>query len=91
MYKTYFKRAFDILTSSVLLVFFLPVCLVVAVSIKLDSSGPVFADVPERVGQKGRKFKMYKFRSMIQNAHLLLRTTAALKNCMRNIKRKLQT
>ena len=87
MYKTYFKRAFDILTSSVLLVFFLPVCLVVAVSIKLDSSGPVFADVPERVGQKGRKFKMYKFRSMIQNAHLLLRTDRRFKELYEEYKK----
>jgi lipopolysaccharide/colanic/teichoic acid biosynthesis glycosyltransferase len=44
-----------------------------AIAIKLDSPGPVFADVPERVGQKGRKFKMLKFRSMIVNAHRLLR------------------
>ena len=32
------------------------------------------ADVPERIGEKGKKFKMYKFRSMIVNAHHLLRT-----------------
>lgn len=87
MYKTYFKRIFDIFTSSVLLVFFLPVCLMVAIAIKLDSSGPVFADVPERVGQKGKKFKMYKFRSMIQNAHLLLRTDRRFKELYEEYKK----
>lgn len=87
MYKVYFKRIFDIFTSSVLLVFFLPVCLMVAIAIKLDSSGPVFADVPERVGQKGKKFKMYKFRSMIQNAHLLLRTDRRFKELYEEYKK----
>jgi lipopolysaccharide/colanic/teichoic acid biosynthesis glycosyltransferase len=38
----------------VLIVLFLPVCVAVAVAIKLDSPGPVFADVPERVGQGER-------------------------------------
>jgi lipopolysaccharide/colanic/teichoic acid biosynthesis glycosyltransferase len=41
--------------------------------IKITSQGPVFADTPERVGMKGKPFKMYKFRSMIVNAHHLLR------------------
>ena len=57
MYKIYFKRVFDIFTSSILLVFFLPVCLMVTVAIRLDSSGPVFADVPERVGQRAESLK----------------------------------
>ncbi|MFA5136296.1 MAG: sugar transferase [Patescibacteria group bacterium] len=74
MYKTYFKRIFDAVAALFLLPLFLPVCLLVAIAIKLDSKGPVFADVPERVGQGGKKFKMYKFRSMIENAHVLLRT-----------------
>ena len=43
------------------------------IAIKLDSSGPVFADTPKRVGRYGKTFKMYKFRSMVQNAHTLLR------------------
>lgn len=67
------KRLMDIIFSLMLLVFFLPVIIVVAVAIKLDSPGPVFADTPERVGKKGKLFKMFKFRSMIQNAHNLLR------------------
>jgi lipopolysaccharide/colanic/teichoic acid biosynthesis glycosyltransferase len=48
-------------------------------AIKMDSNGPIFADVPERIGQNGKKFKMYKFRSMINNAHFLLRTDPEFK------------
>jgi len=50
------------------------------VAIKLNSPGPVFADVPERVGKDGKKFKMYKFRSMIVNAHQMLREDPKLKD-----------
>jgi lipopolysaccharide/colanic/teichoic acid biosynthesis glycosyltransferase len=67
------KRFLDIIFSVALLLFFLPVIIIVAIAIKLDSAGPVLADTPERVGRNGRLFKMFKFRSMIQNAHELLR------------------
>ncbi len=67
------KRLMDILFALILLIIFFPVFLLVAISIKLDSKGPVFADTPERVGKNGETFKMYKFRSMVQNAHTLLR------------------
>lgn len=73
-YQKYLKRIIDILSSIILLIIFFPICISTAIAIKLDSSGPVFADVPERIGQKGKRFKMYKFRSMIVNAHHLLRT-----------------
>lgn len=67
------KRAIDTFFSLLLLIIFLPVIFVVAVIIILDSKGPVFADTPERVGRNGRLFKMYKFRSMVANAHEILR------------------
>ncbi len=73
-YEDYSKRLIDIVFSILLLIIFLPVSLVTAIFIKLDSKGSIFADVPERIGQFERKFKMYKFRSMINNAHKLLRT-----------------
>jgi exopolysaccharide production protein ExoY len=72
MYST-IKRCIDIIGSIVLIVIFLPICIVTMIAIKLDSKGPIFADTPERVGQKGKLFKLYKFRSMIINAHQMLR------------------
>ena len=61
------KRTFDFVMSSVMLVFFVPVFLCLAVWIKLDSPGPVFYR-QERVTQYGRIFQIYKFRTMVQNA-----------------------
>jgi exopolysaccharide biosynthesis polyprenyl glycosylphosphotransferase len=57
------KRAFDILSSFVLLVLLSPVMLLTAVAIKLDSRGPVLYR-QERVGLGGRSFMCTKFRSM---------------------------
>lgn len=67
------KRIIDFVGAIVLGALFLPVCLITAIAIKLDSPGPVLADTPERVGRNGRLFKLYKFRSMIVNAHQLLK------------------
>lgn len=69
----FLKRLIDIVSSLILLIIFSPIILAVALAIKLDSKGPVFADTPQRVGAKGNLFKMYKFRSMIENAHEILR------------------
>lgn len=68
------KRVVDILLSIVLLIVFFPIIVLVAIGIKLDSPGPIFADTPHRVGKNGKLFKMHKFRSMIQNAHEMLRS-----------------
>lgn len=67
------KRILDIIIASVALFVFFPVIVVVILAIKIDSVGPILADTPRRVGRSGKLFKMYKFRSMIQNAHVLLR------------------
>lgn len=56
-----------------------PVFLLVTIAIKLGSKGPVLADTPMRVGKRGKLFKMYKFRSMIANAHEILRTDPRFK------------
>ncbi|MBI4097979.1 MAG: sugar transferase [Candidatus Levybacteria bacterium] len=72
-YYEFLKRFLDIVFSLLLIVIFSPVIIAVALSIKLDSKGPVLADTPERVGKNGKLFKMYKFRSMVENAHELLR------------------
>lgn len=61
------KRINDILISVVgLILFFIPM-IVIAVLIKLDSEGPVIYS-QERVGRNGRKFMIYKFRSMVNDA-----------------------
>lgn len=67
------KRTIDVVFSIILIILFSPIFLLVAIAIKLESKGPVLADTPPRVGKYGKTFKMYKFRSMVQNAHHLLR------------------
>lgn len=67
------KRCLDILFALILLVIFSPIILLVIIAIKISSPGPVLADTPERVGKNGELFKMYKFRSMVENAHEILR------------------
>jgi len=86
-YNKYLKRIIDIIGALVLLILFSPVYLMTAVAIKLDSKGPVFADVPERIGKDGKKFKMYKFRSMIVNAHYLLRKDSRFKKLFEEYKK----
>jgi lipopolysaccharide/colanic/teichoic acid biosynthesis glycosyltransferase len=63
----FFKRAFDIFVSFVLLLLIWPVLLILAIIIKLDSPGPVFFR-QERVTQYGRRFRIFKFRTMVNNA-----------------------
>jgi exopolysaccharide biosynthesis polyprenyl glycosylphosphotransferase len=65
------KRGIDIVVACLgLTVLALPM-LVAAIAIKLDSTGPVI--VPQtRIGKRGQPFKFYKFRSMVQNADVLL-------------------
>lgn len=61
------KRTFDFVMSSIMLIALAPVLLVIGIWIKIDSEGPVFYR-QERVTQYGRKFRIYKFRTMVQNA-----------------------
>ena len=72
------KRCIDVLGSLFLCLLFLPVCLVTAIAIVLDGPGPVFADTPQRVGKNGKLFKLFKFRSMVINAHEKLRSDPQL-------------
>lgn len=74
MLYEFIKRVIDLLGSVVLGMLFLPVAIVTAIAIKLDSHGPVLADTPRRVGKGGKLFRIYKFRSMIVDAHRKLRT-----------------
>ena len=68
------KRTIDLLVSLGVVVLSLPVMLLIAVAIRLDSPGPVFFR-QERIGRFGGVFLMLKFRSMRADAHLTLRVT----------------
>lgn len=61
------KRLLDVAVSLVFLIILGPLLLAIAILIKFDSPGPVFF-VQERVGLSKRKFRMYKFRSMVPDA-----------------------
>jgi len=61
------KRIFDIVVSLIMLVILSPLFLVLAVAIKLDSKGPVFFR-QVRVTSYGRQFRIFKFRTMVNNA-----------------------
>jgi exopolysaccharide biosynthesis polyprenyl glycosylphosphotransferase len=65
------KRAFDFTAALTLLILASPLLAVVAFAVKLDSPGPIFFK-QVRVGRRGQKFGMYKFRSMKPNAEALL-------------------
>lgn len=64
------KRCFDIVVSTLLLVLLSPLFLVLAIAIKLDSPGPVFYR-QERVTQYGKRFRIFKFRTMCDRADQL--------------------
>lgn len=66
-FSLFLKRAFDLFASVIALIVFLPVFLILAIAIKLDSPGPVFYR-QERVTQYGKRFRIHKFRTMVQNA-----------------------
>lgn len=61
------KRAFDVIAASLLVLFFLPMLVAVAVAIKLSMPGPVFFS-QQRVGRESRPFRIFKFRSMVIDA-----------------------
>lgn len=61
------KRTFDLFLSSLGILLLSPLFILLAITIKIDSSGPVFYR-GVRVGRNGKPFKIFKFRSMVQNA-----------------------
>lgn len=64
------KRGFDIVFSLLALVFILPVLLMIAALVKMDSEGPVLY-VSERIGLNGKRFRFFKFRTMVKEADSL--------------------
>ena len=67
MYKVFFKRFFDIIFSILGLVVTAIPMLIIAIAIKIDSRGPIIFK-QERIGKKGKVFKILKFRSMCVGA-----------------------
>jgi exopolysaccharide biosynthesis polyprenyl glycosylphosphotransferase len=66
-YQRLIKRAFDLLIGTMILIFVIPFMVIIAIAIKIDSSGPILFK-QYRVGENGRLFWMYKFRSMVIDA-----------------------
>ena len=64
------KRAFDAIVSAFMLILLLPVFLILAIAIKADTPGPVFFR-QIRVTQYGKKFRIFKFRTMVIGAEKL--------------------
>ena len=64
------KRAIDIFGAIVGLLLLSPILLIVAIAIKIESKGPVIFS-QQRIGLKGKEFKMYKLRSMVEDAEEL--------------------
>lgn len=66
----FIKRIIDLIFSILGIILLSPIMLITAIAIKIESKGPViFSQI--RVGKDGKHFKMYKFRSMVQNAEEL--------------------
>ncbi len=65
--RTFMKRAFDIIVSTIILILTMPIMLVTALLIRLEDGGPVIYS-QERTGRGNRPFKVHKFRSMGINA-----------------------
>lgn len=66
------KRGIDVFLSSIALIILLPVFAIIALAIKLESKGPIFFK-HTRIGKEGKIIKIYKFRSMVQNAEELIK------------------
>lgn len=73
-FSLFLKRAFDVMVSAIMLVVLLPVFAVLAILIKADSKGPVFYR-QERVTRYGRRYRIFKFRTMVTDADKYAKVT----------------
>ena len=71
-WRTEFKRLLDLLIATVFLLLLLPLFVIAAIAIKLDSRGPVLF-VQQRMGFNKRRFRMFKFRTMSVDAELRMK------------------
>ena len=67
----FFKRFFDIFSSSIAIILLSPVFLILGIIVKCTSKGPVFYS-HKRVGKNGKEIGVLKFRSMVKNADKLI-------------------
>jgi exopolysaccharide biosynthesis polyprenyl glycosylphosphotransferase len=75
--KLLIKNTFDFISGLVLILLLSPFLIVIGLAIKLFSKGPVLYK-QERLGMNGRRFQVYKFRTMVENADELLRELAEM-------------
>ena len=66
-FNLFIKRLIDLLGSLIGMVIVFPIFIIIALSVKLTSKGPIFFK-QERLGKNGRVFKIIKFRTMVVNA-----------------------
>lgn len=71
------KRVMDVMLASAGLLVLSPLMIVIAILVRLDSSGPIFY-VAERIGRKGRQFRCIKFRTMVPEADAMRKDLAHL-------------
>jgi lipopolysaccharide/colanic/teichoic acid biosynthesis glycosyltransferase len=72
-FEFWIKRCLDLVVAVICLLLLMPIFVIIAVSIELDSSGPIFYN-QFRIGLKGTPFRMWKFRTMIATASDLQQT-----------------
>lgn len=81
------KRISDVLFASIGMVVLSPIFVIIAIAIKLESQGPIFFK-HTRIGKNGKTIKLYKFRSMVENAEDLIKsfTSEQMKEYRENYK-----
>jgi exopolysaccharide production protein ExoY len=91
MWYSIIKRVIDVVGSVVLLILFSPIMVAVSIIIKLTSPGPVIIERTSlhsiRTGKGGKKFRLYKFRSMVVNAEKILKTDPKYKKLYKEYRR----
>ncbi len=73
------KRVFDVIVSGIMLLVFLPFGILISLAIALESSGGVFYR-QERIGWKGKPFRLWKFRTMRKDADKLGKLTVGIRD-----------
>nr|NJM04206.1 sugar transferase [Desulfobacula sp.] len=75
--KLLIKNAFDVVSAAFLILILSPFLMIIGLAIKIFSKGPVLYK-QERLGMNGRRFQVYKFRTMVKNADELLKELAEM-------------